>query len=609
MDAPDRNGISLRSARKFVTITEWLPSYSFTSARKDLTAGLTVSVILIPQAMAYAMLAGIPPIYGLYAALVPLLVYPIFGTSRHIALGVTAIDALIISAGVSMIALPQTDDYLALVILLALLTGLIQLLLGIFRLGFVVNLLSEPVITGFTAAAAITISISQIQHITGLDVPRTEFLYQSVLAILSTAGNIHPLTLLIGMASIAVMVLMKRFTPRLPAALVAVVLATLAVWWLKLDAEGVRIVGDIDGRLPGFSSVQFSALHSRELLPTALTLALVQFMTIISLGKVYAARHRYIIKPNRELVALGLANVSGSFFRSMPISASFSRSAINARAGSVTPAANMFAAFAVAFALLFLTGLFFYLPIAVLGAIIIVSVLGLIDIQKVRFLFKVKLIDGLIAVATFLITLIVGITEGVLAGIAISVVAIMYRISRPNVAELGHLPGTRSFRDIMRHPEAEIVNGIAILRIDASFTFANADFLRDMLLERSVLDEDLKHIVIDASTINDLDTSAAAALASAARTLKDRDIELYFGGVKDIVLDTMRLFGLVDLLGESHFFLSPHRAIKAIVEMREKESAALTSNDLGTDESSDDASNREDAETDPQLAKSPDESN
>lgn len=541
------------------------------SARKDATAGLTVSVILIPQAMAYAMLAGMPPIYGLYAALVPLIIYPIFGTSRHLALGVTAIDALIISAGVSVLALPQTEEYLALVILLALLTGLIQFLLGVFRLGFVVNLLSEPVITGFTAAAAITISVSQIQHVTGLSVPRSEFLIGSIIAIVSSLNAVHLITLLIGLSSIAIMKALKRYAPRLPAALIVVVLATVCVWWFQLDLHGVRIVGDIEGRLPGLSVAQFSIIHSRELLSTALTLALVQFMTVISLGKLYAARHRYIIKPNRELVALGLANIGGSFFRSMPISASFSRSAINDRAGSVTPAANMFAAVTVAFALLFLTGLFFYLPIAVLGAIIIVSVLGLIDIQKFRFLFKVKRVDGLIAVATFLITLIIGITEGVLTGIGISVVAIMYRISRPHVAELGHLPGTRSFRDVMRYPEAELVNGIAILRIDASFSFANADFLRDMLLERSVLDEDLKHIVIDASTINDLDTSAAAALASAVRTLRDRDITLYFGGVKESVLDTMRLFGLVDLLGEEHFFLSPHRAIKAILELQDSD--------------------------------------
>ncbi len=551
-----------------MTIADWLPSYSRSSLRRDALAGLTVSVVLIPQAMAYALLAGLPPIYGLYASLVPLLIYPIFGTSRHVAIGINAIDALIISAGVSLIVEPLTPEYISLVILLAAITGLIQILLGSFKLGFVVNLLSGPVITGFTAAAAITISISQIKYVTGLPLPRSEFLIQTIGAIATSLSGTHLPTLGLGVSAIVVLLLMKRFTPRLPAPLFVVVLSTLIVWQLGLADAGVAVVGTVAGRLPGLQAFQFSFGHARELLPTAVTLALVQFMTLISLGKVYAARHRYVIKPNRELLSIGLSNLGGSFFQSMPVSASFARSAINDRAGSTTPASNAFAAITVALALLFLTGLLFYLPVAVLGAIIIVTVLGLIDIEKVRFLFRVKRVDGLIAVITFATTLLVGITEGVLVGIAISVIAIMYRISRPNVAELGHLPGTRSFRDILRYPEAEEVDGIAILRIDASFSFANADFLRDMLLERSVLDEDLRHIVIDASSINDLDTSAAAALASAARTLRERDIEMYFGGVKEPVLDTMRLFGLVDLLGETHFFLSPHRAIKFIIDHR-----------------------------------------
>ncbi|NND71926.1 MAG: sulfate permease [Rhodothermales bacterium] len=557
--------------RRFLTIADWLPSYSFSTLRHDLIAGLTVSVILIPQAMAYALLAGVPPVYGLYASIVPLLVYPLFGTSRHIALGITAIDALIISAAVSLFATPMTPEYIALVIVLALITGIIQLGLGLFKLGFVVNLLSGPVITGFMAAAALTISVSQLKYIAGVSIDRSSSVIETVGFLFSSVGETHLPTLALGVSSIVILALLVRFVPRAPGPLIVAVIATLAVWLLKMNDVGVSVVGEISAGLPALSAVELSFSNIRNLTPAAITLALVQFMAVMSLGKMYAAKHRYIIKPNRELISIGMSNIVGSFFKSMPVSASFARSAVNERAGSSTPAANAIAAMAVALAIMFLTGLLFYLPEAALAAIIIVTVLGLIDIERVKFLFRAKRVDGLIAVVTFLATLVIGITEGVVIGITASVIAIMYRISRPNVAELGHLPGTRSFRSLDRYPEAERIEGVIILRVDASFSFVNADFLRDLLLERSVLEADIREIVIDASSINDLDTSAATALASAARTLRDREIEIYFGGVKDPVLDTMRLCGLLDQVGEDHFFLSPHRAIQDILDKREQE--------------------------------------
>jgi SulP family sulfate permease len=281
---------------------------------------------------------------------------------------------------------------------------------------------------------------------------------------------------------------------------------------------------------------------------------------------VFAARHRYDIRANRELLALGTANVAGSFFRSVPVSGSFSRTAVNERAGACTPLANVAAALLVGLTLLFLTPLFRYLPIPALAALIIVAASGLLDLRELRYLWRIKRIDGALALVTFLATLLVGIQEGILVGIAASVVAVMYRISRPNVAVLGHLPGTRSFRDVRHFPEAEPLESILMLRVDASFSFANAELLKDLLL-RLTKDAggDVRAVVVDASSINDLDTTAVAVLLSAEQTLASRGIELYFGGVKEPVLDLIKRSGLYLKVGADHFFLSPHRAVHHIL--------------------------------------------
>ena len=557
----------LNLLKRVLPIATWLPGYSRSALGGDLMAGLTMGVMLIPQGMAYAMLAGVPPIYGLYASLVPLVVYPFFGSSRHLAVGTVAIDMVIVAVGLGALAEPGSARYIELAIVLALMVGGIQMLMGVARLGFVVNLLSRPVIVGFTAAAALIIAFSQLGNLLGVALPRSEQVFAVVGEAIRRIGEIQPWSLALGAGGMVLLLGLRRWRRLMPGPLVAVVLGTLVVWGLGIDRQGVAVVGAIPMGLPAPSMPDFDAATLRALLPTAMALVLVQFLTVVSLGKIFAARHHYWIKPNHELFAIGAANFFGSFFRGIPVSGSLSRTAVSEEAGAQTPLANIVAAGLIALTLLFLTPLFHYLPIPILAAIIMMAAFGLLDLQQLRYLLRAKRIDGALAILTFLATFFVGILQGILIGIVASVVAIMYRISRPNIAILGHLPGTRSFRDVHRRPEAQCIAGILLLRVDASFSFANAEYLKDFILQHTQDDgSPVRAVIVDASTMNDLDMTAVGVLTFVAEALRRRDIALYMTGVKGAARDVARRSELVETLGEDHFFLSPHRAVKHILK-------------------------------------------
>ncbi len=547
----------------YLPIAAWLPGYGKNDFSGDLVAGLTVSVLLIPQGMAYALLAGVPPIYGLYASLVPLLVYPVFGSSRHLAVGVVAIDCLVVSAGLASLATPMSEGYIELVFTLALMVGAIQLIMGLFRFGFLVNLLSRPVIVGFTAAAAITIGFSQFRYLLGIPVGRHPDAIRIILDVAGSIGRVHASSLLLGVAGIVIILAARRWAPRAPAPLIAVVIGSFVVWAFGLHNSGVEVVGGVPARFPSPRIPQMEASMLMELLPTAVTLSLVQYMGVISLGKVFAARHRYRIDANKELRALGAINILGSVFKSTPVSGSYSRSAVNEQSGARTSLANVVAAAIVGVTILYLTPLFYFLPIPVLAAIIIAATLSLVDVREMRYLMRTKRVDGLIALLTFLSTLSLGIHLGVLIGVGLSVIAIMYRISRPHVAVLGNLPGSHSYRDLTHFADAKPIDNILILRIDASYSFANADYLRDVILSR--VDADLiSFVVLDTTSVNDLDTTAIAVLIEVVDTLRKRGVEFYFGGMKVKVFNTCKGSDLYEALGPSHFFLSTHRAVKHV---------------------------------------------
>jgi SulP family sulfate permease len=547
-------------------ITAWLPDLPREGVRDDAVAGVTVGVMVIPQGMAYAVIAGMPPIYGLYAALVPLLVYPLFGSSRHLALGPTAIDMLLVAGGLSGLAQAGTPRYIALAVMLAGMVGVVQLAMGAMKFGFVANLLSRPVIVGLTTAAAFIISFSQIGALLGIDLGRSQSVHVLLWQAAQRLGEVHVPSLLIGTASIAVLVLLPRFLPNVPGALAVAVVATVGGWAFDAGGAGVDVVGQVPEGLPG-ASVPLPGLgDAQALLPTALTLALVQFLNVVTLGRTFAKQHGYTVDPNRELVAVGAANLAGSIFSSIPASGSFSRSAVNDRAGARSPLANVFAAGVIALTLLFLTPLFANLPMPALAAIIMVSGFGLIDLAELRDLFMARRRDGAIALFTAACVLFVGIQEGILLGIGATVIAVLYRISRPNVAELGHVPGTRIFRDLERFGQAKRLDGIMVLRVDAAFSFANARYFKDFILEKSEAEgRDIDVVVVDGTSINALDTTAVEALSSTVEALEKQGIELHLTSLIGPVRETIRRSGLHERMGADRFHLNPHEAVAQIL--------------------------------------------
>lgn len=549
----------------FFSLPEWVPSYTRQHFFGDVVAGLTVGIMLVPQSMAYAMLAGMPPIYGLYASLAPLLIYALFASSRHVTPGTVAIDSLIMVFALGSLAEPNSNEYIQLAFMFAFMVGVVHLIMAIGRLGFLVNLLSRPVILGFIFAAATIIGCNQFSNIMGVDLPRREHFYMLIYDAGANILNTHLPSLLVGLTGIFALIFFRKWKNLFPAALAVVILSILASWGLQLEAKGVKVVGSIPTGLPGFTLFTFEWDMMSKLIITAVTLALIQFTNVISLGKTFANKHNYSINPNKELFALGASNIVGSLFQSYTVSGSFSRTAVNEEAGAKSPLSNVFAALLIGLTLLFLTPVLYYLPIPILAAIIMVASFGMINFKEMKSLFKMKKTDGYLSIITLVVTLIFGLEAGILTGIMASVLAIMYRISRPNVAILGNIPETRSFRDIELYDDVIQIDGILILRIDASFSYANADFLRDLILSHCKPETSNIHsVVIDGSSVNDMDTTAVQAFFAVIEILEQRHVELYFTGIHGSVRGVMQRSGLVERLGLDRFFLSPFRAVNAI---------------------------------------------
>lgn len=558
--------------RKTFRIAEWLPDYNSRMFAGDLTAGLTTGVMFIPQGMAYAVIAGVPPIYGLYAGVIPLLIYPLLGTSKNLSIGPVAIDMLIVAAGVSLIAEPNTDRYVALTILLTMMAGGMQLLMGSMRLGSVLNIFSRPVIAGFTLAAPLIIAFSQVNNLFGVELTQTQYIFIIIEELVTGFEQIHWETFTWGIAAIILMATVRYLKPIFPISVVILSISILLSWITGAGQLGIELVGDIPTGLPAFALPEINFNNMRELLPTALTLALVQFMSVASLGQTFAKRHNYIIDANHELVAIGASNFLGSFFKSIPVSGSFSRSAASEQANVQSPLANIITSVVIIATLLFLTPIFYYLPMPILAAIIIVSALNLIDIQEFKFLYKTRHSEGLIAIFTAGCTLLIGIQEGILLGVVASMIHMLYKYSRPNVAELGIIPGTRLFKNLDRNPEAKPIDGLMILRVDASFSFVNADFFRDYIIEKSrERNKSTRYVVIDGSTINTLDTTAIEQLKTMVGTLKNWDIELYIAGLKGPIRDIIDKSGMREFMGDDHFYRDPHEAVSHILKLIDEE--------------------------------------
>ncbi len=554
--------------KKHIPILQWLPNYKRDWLKNDLFAGLTIGVILIPQGIAYAIIAGLPLIYGLYTAMIPQIVYAILGTSRQLAIGPAAMDSLIVASGIGLLASIGSEHFLVLAVLLAFLVGFFQVLFGLFRMGFLVNFLSKPVISGFTSGSAIIIGMNQIGNLLGIKLERSNQMHSLLLEMIQSISDLHWPTALIGILSVILIFSIKKLSKKIPAALIVVVLGILVVYFFQLDLKGIMILGEIPKGLPEFVIPKFDRALIEEISGLALTLGLIGFMEAISIAKSIEAKHNnYRVDANKELIALGFGNMVGSFFQTYPATAGFARTAVNDQSGAKTPLSSLIAALIIALSLLFLTPAFFFLPKAVLAAIIVVAAFGLLDFSLPKNLLSYNRRDLIILNSTLLITIFVGIKEGILFGIILSLVMLIYKSTKPHMAILGNVPGTHFYRNINRFSEVIIQEEILIVRFDAQLYFANTQFFKDKLKEFA-LDKgsELKLLVIDGESLNALDSSAIYALEEVHDYFSSKGITIVFTGLKGPVRDTLVKSKLMKKIRYDHCFMSIQEAVDCYKE-------------------------------------------
>lgn len=567
----------MKTLRDYFPILTWGRHYGRQTLSDDLLAAVIVTIMLIPQSLAYALLAGLPPEAGLYASIAPIILYAVFGTSRALAVGPVAVVSLMTAAAIGAIAEQGSMGYGVAALTLAFLSGAILILMGVLRLGFIANFLSHPVIAGFITASGILIATSQASHILGVSAGG-HTLPEMLTALIRALPQINWITLVIGLSATGFLFwvrrglkpLLRRMGMGARAAdivtkagpVLAVVATTVAVWGLGLDAQGVRIVGAVPQGLPPLTLPSFSPELIGLLIVPAALISIIGFVESVSVAQTLAAKRRQRIDPDQELIGLGAANMGAAFTGGMPVTGGFARSVVNFDAGAATAAAGAFTAVGLAVAAIALTPLIFYLPIATLAATIIVAVLSLVDLGILRRAWAYSRADFLAVAATILATLVMGVEVGVSTGVILSVALHLYKTSRPHVAEVGLVPGTQHFRNILRH-EVQTDPAVLTLRIDESLYFANARFLEDYLADRVTPDCDLRHVILMCSAVNEIDLSALESLEAIAHRLDTMGIALHLSEVKGPVMDRLRGTDfLAHLTGR--VFLSQHDAWQAL---------------------------------------------
>ena len=547
--------------KEYFPIFEWFPKLSKKSVQNDLIAGLTVGVMLVPQGMAYALLAGLPPVFGLYAALVPQIIYAMMGTSRQLSVGPVAMDSLLVASGLAALNLSGIDEYLSMAIFLAFFMGLIQIILGLLRMGFLVNFLSKPVISGFTSAAAIIIGLSQLKYLLGVSFESSNKIHLIIFEVFEKVSQIHFITLLIGLTGIILLVFIKKLNPSIPGALIVVIASSFLIKYFG-DELGVSIVGLVPEGLPSFRFPEIEISNISKILPLALTLSLIAFMEAISVAKAIEEKKDYSIKPNQELIALGTSNIIGSLFQSYPTTGGFSRTAVNDQAGAKTGLASIISALVVGLTLLFLTPLFYYLPNTILASIIMVAVFNLIDFKTPRKLLKSSKSEFYVLLFTFFITLFIGIKEGIILGVLISLLLLVYRSTQPHVAVLGKIRGTNYFKDVDRfNDEIETYENLLLVRFDEQIYFGNCQFFKEQLFE--IIDQKkgkLNVVILSSGGINYIDSSGMKILNEIISILKSKNIRFYMAGAIGPVMDSLFQSGVAKAIGGHHFFANTQQA-------------------------------------------------
>ncbi len=540
-------------------------SYTTKDLSYDLIAGLTISILLIPQGISYAYLAGLPPQYGLYAGLVPLIVYALFASTPYLQIGPVALTSLLIISGISQVNGVEigSELYIELVLLTGLLVGILQFFLGVFNLGVTANFLSRPVIAGFTSAAAIIITISQIKDIFGVKLEQYKFLHQRLYALYQSLPDIQINALLLGSASIFLIFLMRKINRRIPGALIVLLIGSTITWYFGLDQQGLKTIGLVEVGLPAFRFYSFDLSTIRSILPTVITLTIFGAVECMTISKAIASKDPNVrTKPNQEFIGIGLSKVFGAFFQAMPTSGSFSRSAVahdmQAKSGIVA----IISALTVAVVLLLLSPVLYYIPFAVLAAIIISSVLNLFEYKESQFLWKYHRRDFWNMTVTFLVTLVIGIEQGVLIGVILSIIKVLMKSAEPHIAILGQLPGTNVYKNIDRFEEAIVPADMLIVRFDDELYFANAAFFVEQF--KSYVEPNttgVKAVVLDASGMNGIDSVGIRAFDEVLDFYTSRDIEFNVCRAIGPVRDTLQRTGLMSRLGSHNNFLQIQDAV------------------------------------------------
>lgn len=548
---------------KLFPITKDLLTYNRSTLFSDLIAGLSIAVIVIPQGLAYAMIAGLPPIYGLYAALIPQLIHGIMGTSRHPAVGPVALDSLVVAIALGTLSLSGIGEVIAAAIFLATMVGVLQLIMGLFQMGVLANYLSRPVISGFTSAAAIIIGLSQVEHLLGLQIESSNQIQKMIMSVAQNLNETHLITIVVGLSAMSLILVTKKYLPKFPSALLVSVFGVLLIWSTRWDLHGVEIVGHIPAGLPDVGLFTVSPELMRDMLPFALTLAVIGYVEIISITKeLEEQEEKYSLKPNKELLALGTANLVGSIFQSYPVSASFSRSAVKFQSGAKTGMTAVFSALIVGLTLLFFTSLFFYLPIAVLAGIIMVAVIRLINIRYAIDLYKTRRDEFFLLLMTCLLTLFIGISEGILIGALLSLLLMVIRTSKPHYAVLAKVSGTNYYKNISRfETDSKIDDDILIMRFDAQLFFGNRDYFRKIVLEEMEKKPNLKGFILVARGITYIDSSGLSTLGAMIRSFQQKGILFMVAGAIGPARDVLQQSKLTDLIQEKNMFAKTADAV------------------------------------------------
>lgn len=576
-------------SKKYLPILDWSKDYNRSLFISDFVAAIIVTIMLIPQSLAYALLAGLPAEVGLYASMLPLIAYTIFGTSRFLSVGPVAVVSLMTAAAVGNFALQNTAEYLAIAVALAWISGGILIVMGLLRLGIMANFLSHPVISGFITASGLIIAASQLKHIFGIE-SSGHNLFDIIQNLMTHSEQTHLPTALLGISTLLFLLWVRKyFKPLLlklglsdfladiiaKAGPVLAVIATISItWFYDLESLGVKIVGEVPTGLPGLQLPQFDSELWQQLFISALLISIVGFVESVSVAQTLAAKRRQRISPDQELIGLGASSIASAASGGFPVTGGFSRSVVNFDAGAATPAAGAFTAIGIALAAIFLTPLIYFLPKATLAATIIVAVLSLVDFQAIKRTWKYSHNDFIAMLATIVLTLLEGVEIGILTGVGLSLLLYLYRTSKPHSAIVGRVPGTEHFRNVDRF-DVETCKRILTLRVDESLYFANARYLEDLIYEQVASNPELKHFILMCPAVNLIDASALESLEAINHRLKDSGVTFYLSEVKGPVMDQIkRSEFLTELTGQ--VYLSQFDAWQELCEKEKKAQLELS---------------------------------